>query len=331
MDKDYEVREDTNRQWPTCSRVPDFDYDPIECSDIENGDYRKLDFKPLLVRTWFLAVTVVFYLSCIAAIVAMLEWSRRNGGIDLIHTTYGALACRYVPSAIGFITTLWWRTVVTTFSRISPYISMAAERSPREISGSRNRKAQRTLHAFYADAMFLPDFHHLPSLARNGHWLLFATTLASIIVGVSLVGLKAAFVQVTPKGAEWNIAVSAKIGYSLISIYGLLSVMTASILLRIRHRDTGLRWDPVSVADQLALLQNSNIGSLYAGLETCLYKEYREVLRKRALDFGPIRLGYWKNRQNGAVWHGIALLQKHAGTIFDAYLDPFGHQCGHGD
>lgn len=245
MDKDYEVRDNTNRQRPSCLWVTDFDYVPIECSDVENGDCRKLDFKPLLVRTWFLAVTVVFYLSCIAAIVAMLVWSRRNGGIHRIYTTHGALACRYVPSAIGFITVTWWRIVITTFSRISPYISMAAERSPMESSGSRNRKAQRTLHAFYADAMFLPDFNHLPSLALNGHWLLFATTLVSITVGISLVGLKAVFVQVTPKGADWNIAVSAKIGYSLISIYSLLSVMTASILIRIRHRDTGLRWDPV--------------------------------------------------------------------------------------
>ncbi len=180
----------------------------------------------------------------------MLVWSRRNGGIHHIHTTYGALACRYVPSAIGFITLLWWRIVIITFSRISPYVSMAAERSPRDNSAFENRKAQRTLHAFYADAMFAPDILHLRSLVLNGHWLLFATTLVTILVGLSLVGLKAAFIQVTPKRAEWNIAVSAKIGCSLISIYGLLSVTTATILIRLRHRDTGLRWDPVSVADQ---------------------------------------------------------------------------------
>lgn len=303
-----------NRQWQTCSRVPDFEYTPIEYSEIENEGYRKLDFKPLLVRTWFLAVTVVFYLSCIAAIVGILVWSRRNGGIHRVHAVQGALACRYVPPAIGLVTVIWWRTVLTTFSRISPYISMAAKSSPKDSPGLEDRKAQRTLHASYADAMFAPDFFHLSSLALNGHWLLFATTLVSIIVGFTLMGLKASFMQTTPKGAEWNIAVSAEIGYALISIYGLLSVTTAAILIRLRHRDTGLKWDPVSVADQLALLQDSNVGQLYAGLETCSFKEYRESLRKRAINFGPIRLGYWRTRPNGEIWHGMALTPKRAGT-----------------
>lgn len=74
-------------------------------------------------------MTMVFFSTCIAAIIAVLLRGHRNGGIYHVDTSPDALAFRYVPAAIGTVTVIGWRNVITTFSRITPYISMAAKRT----------------------------------------------------------------------------------------------------------------------------------------------------------------------------------------------------------
>ena len=257
---------------------------------------------------------MVFFSICIAAITVVLLWGRRNGGIHQIDTFSDALAFRYVPAAIGAITVIWWRNIVGNYSRITPYILMAAKQATRDEYGSKNRRGQRTLNAFY-DVLFQINFFNPIALISNGHWLLFTNAIVLWIVGVFLVGLKAAFIQTTPTANGWSIEVSDDIGYALISVYGLLIAMTMAILIRSYNRVTGLKWDPVSIADQLALLQSPHVRALFANLETCPYAEYGPTLKTRALDFGVLRLGYWKNRLDGAIWHGIAFAPKPKGSL----------------
>lgn len=94
-----------------------------------------------------------------------------------------------------------------------------------------------------------------------------------------------------------------RIGYALVSMYGLLMTIAPIILVRLHNRGTGLQWDPVLIADQFALLQNPDVRALSAHLETCSYEE-------KSLDSGALELGYWKNRLGGTIWRGIAFAQK---------------------
>ena len=126
--------------------------------------------------------------------------------------------------------------------------------------------------------------------------------------------------QVSPSENGWKAVISDKIGYTLISIYGLLALLTAVILARLWGRDTGLKWDPVSIADQLALVQGSNIWSIFSGLELSSQKDFLASLKERATNFGTIRLGYWKHCQEASIWRGIAFLPVTDGKNLIIYL-----------
>ena len=240
--------------------------------------------------------------------MAIIEWARTKGGILHVDTTQDHYAFRYAPVVIGSVTSIWWRTMFTTYSRMSPYLSMSAHPNKGNEGEAHRQRTRRILHAYYADAMFEPNILDIPTLISNGQWLLIVCTFVSLTITFYLMPLKATFIQVTPDRSGWDIAVSNKIGYTLISMYAMLSTVTLLIMVRLYGRDTGLKWDPVALADQLALVQGSNFASLFAGLETCSYPDYLQRLRERAPKVGSLRLGYWKHRQNGTIWHGLAFV-----------------------
>lgn len=249
-----------------------------------------------------------------AGIVAVLLWGRRVGDSYHVDKSSDALAFRYVPAAIGALTVIWWQNIVSNYARMNPYILMAAKQAASDDCRSRNRKGQRTLNGFY-DVLIEPTFFGLEAFAAHGHWLLIANSFVLNIARIFLVGLKAAFIQTTPTADGWSIRVSGDIAYALVTMYSLLITMTLTILVWLYNRDTGLKWDPVSIADQLALLQSPDVRALFANLETCSYAEHRMTIKTRALDFGALRLGYWKERRDQKIWHGIAFTQKAQGLL----------------
>ena len=225
-----------------------------------------------------------------------------------VDTTQAYYAFRYAPIIIGSVTSIWWRTIFTTYSRMSPYLSMSALSNKWDVGETNRQRTPRILQAYYADAMFEPAVLDIPTLISNGKWLLTVCTLVSIAIASYLMPLKATFIQVTPGRSGWDIAVSNRIGYTLTSMYAMLSILTLLIMVKLCYRDTGLKWDPVSLADQLALVQGSNFVSLFSGLEACNHRDYKQKLRERAPKVGSLRLGYWKHRQDGTIWHGLAFV-----------------------
>ena len=172
------------------------------------------------------------------------------------------------------------------------------------------RRNRRTIHNQYADDRLTLELGMFLSISTvvDGHWLLFVSNLVTSVLTFLLVPLIATFVQVSPSENGWKAVISDKKGYTLISIYGLLALLTAVILARLSGRDSGLKWDPVSIADQLALIQGSNIWNIFSGLEFSSQKDFPASLKERTTNFGTIRLGCWKHRQEDACWHGIAFL-----------------------
>jgi hypothetical protein len=300
---------------PQCARQSDsgteIEYDFVDfsaLSEAESKEYRRLDFKPIQLNNWFLLTTLAFFLVCMAFIAALIHWDHKNHGVIDIHTAHNHLAFRYVPTAVGTVTTIWWRTIMTTLSRITPYISMAGKIDPSDKFNTNDRRNLRTLHNAYAYSVFTFSIWDLPGIAANGHWLLFGSALIQMILILYMVPLKATLLQVTPFHSGWNVTVSSPIGYTLIGIYGMLALFTLAVLIRLWNRDTGLRWDPVSIADQLALVQGSNVWGMFHGLEYATRKLFMDVLKKRAALFGALRLGYWRHRQNGSIRHGIGFI-----------------------
>lgn len=90
--------------------------------------HKKINPLPLILRRWALVAIHVFELDCVASIVSLL---RSADSSHEYHTTYPhiRLVAKYVPAAVGTITTVVVRALLTTVARIQPYISMADQGS----------------------------------------------------------------------------------------------------------------------------------------------------------------------------------------------------------
>ena len=90
------------------------------------------------------------------------------------------------------------------------------------------------------------------------------------------------------------------VGWTLIVLYGLLVIALFYVMIRFILCQTGLKWDPVSLADILVLFNRSNIISDFEGLEIV---DPKDKARKPK----AYRLGYWmtSDREN-EVYYGIS-------------------------
>ena len=106
------------------------------------------------------------------------------------------------------------------------------------------RNLSRTLDNTYADAVFGADSLNFWNAARNGHWLLFVAGVIQILMILTMVPLKASFIQLSADDSGWIVTVLPTVGYILLIIYGMLLFFSVVIVVRLWHRETGLRWDP---------------------------------------------------------------------------------------
>jgi hypothetical protein len=235
-------------------------------------------------------------------IITLMSLAHHNIDYFRIHTLRSHLAFRYVPVAVGTLTVMWWRAIMTALARMTQYISMATP----DKHENKGYRIHRTLLNEYATTAFNPA--NVVGVARNGDWLLFICLVLQVMMMILLVPLKASFVLITADDDGWIVAVLPKVGYALISIYAFLIIATAYILVRLWDRETGVKWDPVSIADQIALVQGSNIFPMLEGLEFATPKDCSNILAARSSRFGALRLGYWRHRCNGTIWYGLACI-----------------------
>ncbi|KUJ06722.1 uncharacterized protein LY89DRAFT_692331 [Mollisia scopiformis] len=290
--------------------IDDFQYNYLSTAAAIARGYPPLNYKPFTIETWFLTVTTVVFLACIGGIVAIIIFARSKGGNAFhISKTRNHVAYRYVPPAIGTLTTIWWRMIITTLARMTPYISLAAEYEGHHHSPHR---LQRILQNDYAHTIFEPI--DLTSVAASGHWMLFGCLVIQFIIMIVIVPLKAVFIQIVSDDTGWTVIVVRPVGYTLIAIYATLILVTLAVMWTLYNQDTGLKWDPAAIADQLALVQGSNVLNIFQGLEFALSKECTRQLKKRSPWYGEIKLGYWEHKQTQEIWHGLACIPPEQGT-----------------
>ncbi|KAH6666900.1 hypothetical protein B0J14DRAFT_603536 [Halenospora varia] len=283
---------------------PEFDYEPIGYSVAQAAGFKRLKFRPWALKNWFLSLTMLFFLACIASIAGILFLWRRDITRFHLETTQSHLAFQYVPTIIGTVTTIWWRVVYQTFYRLNPYLCFAAQDKDEVIGGSDGGKNHWALGISSFTNSFEPA-----SFISNDNWLLFLYLLVVLATNLTMTPLKAAFIQTAADEKGWQVNVLPNVGFALIALYVSLLVATLFLMIIMWDRETGLRWDPVSLADQLALVQGSNIFSMFQGLEFSSYPDRKRLLGIRGSAYGKLRLGYWRHRQNGSIWHGLACIK----------------------
>ena len=241
----------------------------------------------------------------------LLVVQNQNGYIHVTKTGTH-LTIRFLPAILGVATTISWRAVNRTFGRITPYISMARAYKGDRFEGKgflsryfQQKSIMRTLGA--------PYFPYIPFFWLKSRHFLLLLQVASTVFLTSLVSFKSVLFTTTPSpdGIGLHIQVSTRIAWILVFTYLFISCLTFTRLCRLFRCTTGLRWDPDTIADQMALLHNYDMAYDFCGYEFLSRKALMEQLREssfsnhlnRPLEY---RLGYWKKGPDFLPWYGIA-------------------------
>jgi hypothetical protein len=253
-------------------------------------DYPEINFTPLFLNYRVLIGIIIFNILCISSIFTVLYCADSN---HQYHTKYSNihLVVRYVPTVVGTITTMLFRSLRDTFARIQPYISMADQRDIRTCCGSKSLGQQ-----------FIRGVKNRPSgtsTAQNRHSLRTATQLGNILA-VQIVGYKASLFSTAHSEEGWLVTVHYQMAWVLISIYLVIIALYFWMFSKMWRAKTGLKWDPVRIVDILALVHGSNVLSDFELLEHHPNRTAFELLEGKRY-----RIGYWERGINREIWYGI--------------------------
>lgn len=142
---------------------------------------------------------------------------------DLLHlrVTASHVVVRYSPGLVGSITTIWFRTVIRSYFRWVPYVTMAS------VSGlvvGRDQRSRRFIYSLNGMSTTLEiDPQLFKDLAQNGHWFTFWLQVFNGFNVLFLTQLKGAFFAVSPDPNGWHVNVSNGLGYGLMFLYSLFT------------------------------------------------------------------------------------------------------------
>ena len=195
---------------------------------------------------------------------------------------------QYLPTIFAIIIIIWLFFVQTAIQRIFPFIVLSSGRRPN--SG--------VLH----DTKIFPINYMIPNLSffRHGEHLL---GLCSILFWLCLftVPLQSCLFQTRYYSSDtvWRWTTVVPVAWTLFSLYLLLIFSLLIVAFRISLRSTtGLKWDPVSIADILVLFHRANF----------LYDFQRSEVNGRNSPYFSatyLRLGYWQTSKHSDAFYGI--------------------------
>lgn len=189
---------------------------------------------------------------------------------------------RYFPSIIGTVTVLFFRQTVREALRMVPFVSMA-DQDGEENNGS--KPAQGIGGAWFPWQSITTTPNSFISI-----FSLVCQLGASFIVSLK-VALFASAPQVDDDTNEpyWVLSVRLYPAAVLILGYIIMIIYTLYISWRFRGKSTGLKWDPVSIADYASLFAHCNALQYFAPLELRHNLRPEHVMVPSRI----FRIGYW--------------------------------------
>lgn len=252
--------------------------------------YPKLDFVPGPLR--FLPILLII-LYCCALIVLLIYCSFYAAKHDGLLSYDGVGTARYflfefLPQMLASIIVIWLLVIQTAIQRVLPFSVLASE------SATHHPAALNDITLFSANFL-IPNL----SLFKHGEPVLGA---ASIVFWMNLFTIPLAssvfqtrfFTDIVPAGV-WIWTTVQPVAWTLLALYVFLIIALIMVYLRFALQPTGLKWDPVSLADIVVLLQGSNLLSAFNRLGNANQQQLRNS-----------RLGYWStSARPGDIFYGI--------------------------
>ena len=195
----------------------------------------------------------------------------------------------YLPTLLASFIIIWLLTIQCAIHRISPFIVL---------SSGRNMRNSEVLH----DLSLFPGNYLIPNLSLFKHREPLLG-VCSVIFWLELftLPLQSCLFQTRFYKSEntWRWTAVQPVAWTLFVLYLLLLVALLLVLLRFFLRHTGLKWDPVSIADILPLLHRSNFLSDFEQSEM-----HTSPVRHHTAKH--LRLGYWNSsKQASEPFYGI--------------------------
>ena len=269
------LHEDPRVQYPQASAFS-VDKDVFVAHD---PDHIQLRFVPAILRPVWLGFFTFLCLLMLGGLIASAVLSLQDGGNGLWnYNSFGDgryFVFQYLPTILGMILFLWLIQIQTALQRVVPFLSMASD--------SFHRRSEAIFLELHPMQFLRPRTEHF----RAGHPAIGACYIIFWLFAWTIPLLAASFnVRYDLTASVWRWVAVQGVIWTVVTLYILLIVALVIVLITLR-KTTGLRWDPRSLADVIALLERSNIMAEYEGSETFAKGDW-DQLRNRA-----DRIGYW--------------------------------------
>ena len=272
--------------------------------------YGPLSFRPTLLQTKWTITLAILYLAIAAAIYGLLRASEPDYLFTVSNENVHLIA-RYGPGLTATVTSLLFNQTLDDTIRMKPFFEMADQKATLTQGATPQKSIAGAYFPF--DGLFLtpPSFIYL--------FLYFVQFVVSF-----LVAFKSILLGTEQSGSVWKVTIRTSAAIYLIAAYGLMALVNIVIIIWAWSRSTGLRWDPVSLADYFALFARCN------ALDSFDELEHDQVIGKflfRRNEHGAARLissqtascfriGYWVSRSRtqaqdlkSEIVYGIGILE----------------------
>jgi len=214
---------------------------------------RPLNFLPGILRPAQLGLFIALLVLYLIALILAAIWSLVNTGL-WHYTGFGNgryFVFNYLPTLLGTVLLLWLFQIQIAVTRISPFLALSS-------SSQRTREEGADLPLYKTDFL-LPSF--LPHF-RAGQTMLGFFALVAWLQVFTLPLLASAFNVYflgSPDDGEWRWIATQGVIWPVIALYAFLTIALIALLVHLlRLRETGMKWDPRSLADLMVLLERSN-------------------------------------------------------------------------
>ncbi|KAF4468031.1 phosphoribosylaminoimidazole-succinocarboxamide synthase [Fusarium albosuccineum] len=249
----------------------------VDKGDVQDAELPPLDFRPTILTGGALFLSLVFHLLVLGTLVFLYYKE-----IFSVSYAWAYFVIKILPTVIGTATAVLVDEMGQSLSRIRPFMLCAQE------------------GGFTADKTILMSYFPMPdftTLWKSRNWLLLVSKALSFI-NYFTIGLKTSFL-LTPDYQNAELVPWAVL--SLVGLYAVVSLYLIAVFFSLHGKVTGLRWDPVSMADQLVLFRRSDFLDMFEGTSLA----NRAAIENHLGDL-RLRIGYWE--MGSGYWHGFGLV-----------------------
>lgn len=212
-----------------------------------------LNYKPILLRPVATLGAAALSLTMIILLVFISVYSMKSDGLaDYSGSIYGAqwFLFRILPQLLALGLILFAQAIVQTAYRIQPFRMLTA--SP-----------QALRHGALIKDLYLKSFL-IPKV--NGAW---DVNIPLVLIWVChlAIPLQSSLFSVILVDGIWRWAAVQGVAWTLVALYTFLTGAFVFFFIVWRHADTGLLWDPRSLADLVSLFARSNNIVAFEGLD----------------------------------------------------------------